>query len=323
MTRPDGDGDGDGEVIGPAAATTPRPAWVATWRLDPASAAMLGAAALMASMGALVHLVGDRSDWLVVALIRTLIMMATATALVRAAGVPLAIWRPRSLWVRSLAGSFSLVCNFFALAHLPVADAVTLSNMHPLWIVLLTAATLRRWPALVELAGVASGLLGVILVERPDVAHAQGLAVAVALMSSVSTAVAMLGLHRLKGVDTRAVVAHFAGVASAVAAAWLVLRWGRLTPTRVDPATIALLLGVGVLGTLGQILLTRAYASATPSRVAVVGLTQVVFAMGFDVAIWGRTLDPLTLLGFALVLAPTTWLSLRSARKSVLAGSGE
>ncbi len=285
------------------------------WGLDAASGYMLGAAALMATMGALVHQVGTRSDWLVVAFIRTVIMMITAATLVRVAGLPLAIWRPRSLWVRSMAGSFSLVCNFFALSHLPVADAVTLSNMHPLWIVLLTAVGLRRWPAAAEMVSVASGLLGVILVERPDVAHAQGLAVAVALMSSVSTAVAMLGLHRLKGIDTRAVVAHFAGVASAVAAVWLIIRWQDLHPTSLDPMTITMLVGVGAAGTLGQIFLTRAYSSAAPTKLAVVGLTQVVFAMGYDVAIWGRSLDPITLLGFVLVLAPTTWLSIRSARK--------
>ena len=297
--------------VNPAPATPSRNAW----RLDAASGYMLSAAALMATMGALVHLVGTRSDWLVVALIRTLMMVVTAVILVRVSGLPLAIWRPRSLWVRSVAGSFSLVCNFFALSHLPVADAVTLSNLHPLWIVLLTAATLRRWPAATEALSVLCGLAGVILVERPDLDHSQGLAVVVALMSSVSTAVAMLGLHRLKGVDTRAVVAHFAGVASLFAAVWLVLRWDDLTPTRFDPLTIAMLLGVGATGTLGQICLTRAYSAAAPSKVAVVGLTQVVFALGYDVALWGRSLDLLTLGGFVLVLAPTTWLSIQASRK--------
>jgi len=285
------------------------------WRIDAASGWMLGSAALFATMGALVHKVGTRSDWLVVALVRALVMMVTAATLVRASGLPLAIWRPRSLWVRSLAGSFSLVCNFYALTRLPVADAVTLSNVHPLWIVLITAATLRRRPAWSEALGVVSGLCGVVLIERPDMANAQGLAVLVALTSSVSTSVAMLGLHRLRSIDSRAVVAHFAGVASAVAAVWIIFRWNRLNPTSIDPVTIAMLLGVGVAGTLAQILLTKAYSAGAPSKVAVVGLTQVVFAMGFDVAIWGRTLSPLSLLGFILVLAPTTWLSIRSSRK--------
>jgi drug/metabolite transporter (DMT)-like permease len=75
-------------------------------------------------------------------------------------------------------------------------------------------------------------------------------------------------------------------------------------------------MGVGASGTLGQILLTKAYAAGNPAKVATVGLTQVVFAMGFDVLFWNRELTPGTILGFGLVLAPTTWLSIRSARKS-------
>lgn len=75
------------------------------------------------------------------------------------------------------------------------------------------------------------------------------------------------------------------------------------------------MLGVGVSGTLGQILLTKAYAVGAPAKVAVVGLTQVVFAMGFDVVLWHRPVTSSALLGFALVLAPTTWLSIRAARK--------
>jgi drug/metabolite transporter (DMT)-like permease len=83
----------------------------------------------------------------------------------------------------------------------------------------------------------------------------------------------------------------------------------------LEGGTPWLLLGVGVSGTLGQILLTKAYATGAPAKVAVVGLTQVVFAMGFDVALWHRPLTPVALLGFALVLAPTTWLSIRAAQK--------
>lgn len=281
--------------------------------LDGASASMMGGALAFAAMGALVHALGSRCDWLTVALVRALVMLATAAALARASGARLAVWRPGSLWVRSLAGSFSLVCNFYALARLPVADAVTLMNVHPLWIVLAAAIAGRRAPRRAEGLGVLCGLAGVVLIERPHLGGDR-LAAAVALLSSVSTAVAMLGLHRLRGLDTRAVVAHFAGVASLVSAAWLAIRGGAVSPSTFDRATLLMLAGVGVTGTLGQILLTRAYAAGAPAEVAVVGLTQVVFAMGFDVALWGRDLTPATIAGFVLVLAPTTWLGIKSAR---------
>jgi drug/metabolite transporter (DMT)-like permease len=73
-----------------------------------------------------------------------------------------------------------------------------------------------------------------------------------------------------------------------------------------------LLVGVGVTGTVGQIFLTKAYAAGVPSRVAVLSLTQVVFGMGFDVALWQRSFPMTSLVGTALVLAPTAWLLRRA-----------
>ncbi len=281
---------------------------------------MLGGALSLSTMAALTHALDGRCDWLVVALVRAVFMLASAATLARASGSSLVVWRPRTLWVRSLAGSFSLVCNFYAITRLPLADAVTLTNIQPIWIVLISAAVFRRAPTRGEIVGVACGLGGVVLIERP-LLSGDRLAALVALLSSLSSAVALLGLHRLRHIDARSVVAHFAGVASVISAGWLVLRGDLLSPRPLEGSTLWLLLGVGIAGTLGQILLTKAYATGAPAKVAVVGLTQVVFAMGFDVAVWNRPLTPVALVGFVLVLAPTTWLSIRAARK--LSGSPE
>ena len=271
---------------------------------------MLFSALAFATMGAFTSALGSRCDWLVIAFVRVVFMLVSTAILARAAGVKLVIFRPRTLWVRSLAGSFSLVCNFYALTKLPVADVLTLTNAYPLWIVLLSAVLLKQVPSVSEFVGVASGLFGVILIQQPHLGG-DNLAATVALVSSISTACAMLGLHRLKGVDPRAVVAHFAGVASLIALTWIGIRWNSMAPTRFDPATSLLLLGVGVSGTAGQFFLTKAYATGVPSRVAVVSLTQVFFGMIFDVAFWHRSVSPLTLLGSTLILAPTAWLTSR------------
>lgn len=290
--------------------------------LEPAKALrpalwMLAAAFSFAAMGTLTHALGPRCDWLIVALARA-IFMFTATALwARSAGVPLVLWEPRTLWLRSLAGSVSLVGNFYALAKLPPADAITLANAHPLWIVLLTAILLRRPPSPGVAIGVASGLIGVAMIEQPNLA-VDATAVGVALLSSLATAVAMLGLHRLRGVDARAVVAHFAGVAAVIASTLLAFRKGGDSPDGLGGVTLLMLLGVAISGTLGQVFLTRAYASGPPSKVAVIGLTQVVIAMAMEAAIWGRTLTPPAFAGFVLVLAPTAWLIARSGE-----GKGE
>jgi len=267
-----------------------------------------------AAMGAFAHALGPRCHWLLIALVRTLIMLATAIGMARSRGVRLVVFDPPTLWVRSLAGSFSLVCTIYAMTRLPVGDVLTLTNTYPLWIVALSALALRRAPGPGQLAGVGCGLVGVILVQQPHLGGDR-LAAGVALGSAFSTAVAMLGLHRLRGIDPRAVMAHFAGTASLIAGSWLLARRHELVPGLPDLLTLTLLLGVGLAGTVGQFFLTKAYAAGAPASVSVIGLSQVVFAMILDAAIWGRTMSAVALLGASLVLAPTAWLMLAADRR--------
>jgi drug/metabolite transporter (DMT)-like permease len=121
----------------------------------------------------------------------------------------------------------------------------------------------------------------------------------------------MLGLHHLRNLNSLAIVVHFSAVATvtcvgyaAATAAGRPLGFDRLA----DPLTLALLLGVGAFATLGQIAMTTAFRYGPPQKLAVVGLAQVVFALGFDSAIWGRVPDGWTLCGIALVVAPVGWL---------------
>lgn len=272
---------------------------------------MLCGSIAFTTMGAFSHALGDRCDWVLVALVRT-VFMATASALMAwKTDTPLVVWRPRSLWIRSLAGSCSLLCNFYALPRLPIADTTTLTSLYPLWIVLATAFLARRSPSLAEWIGVISGILGIVVLQRPELAGDR-LATLVALGSSVSTSVAMLGLHKLRGVSPRAVVAHFGAVGAVVAGIAMAFRPASVWSAFLDPVTVGFLLSVGITGTIGQAFLTRAYAAGAPSRIAAIGLSQVAFAMILDVLIWGRTVQPITFLGFALVLGPTAWLTARS-----------
>ena len=277
---------------------------------------MISAAFCFATMGAMTHAVGSQCDWLLIAFIRIFSTFVFSTALALVSGVRLVVWKPRTLWWRSIAGTISVACTFYALTRLPVADVLTLTNTYPLWIVLTTFLSGRRGGKLMDLACVACGILGVVLIQQPHGAgpgDASG--VVVALMASVTTAIAMLGLHRLKDVDARAVVAHFSGLASLSLALWLLLAHPAASASVIDARSALLLFGVGLSGTAGQVLLTKAYASGPPSKIAVLSLTQVVFGLGFDITLQGRQLTLPSLLGFVMVLGPTAWVTSRAARR--------
>jgi drug/metabolite transporter (DMT)-like permease len=259
-------------------------------------------------MVVLSHQLAGRCDWRITALARSLLALSFAAAVARAAGARLVFLRPLTLWVRSLAGSVSLVCTFYAQSLLRPPELLTITNTFPIWVAVLSWPLLRERPSGMVWVSALAGMLGVFLIQDPQLQGGAG-AAAVAFVASLSTAVAMLGLHRLQGLHPLAIVVHFSAVASGVCLALCFVGPGDPEwQQTLTPGTLERLLGVGVAATVGQWFLTKAFAAGPPAKVSLVGLTQIVFAAGFDVALEHRSFDPTTLLGIGLVMAPTAWL---------------
>ncbi|MDQ3747178.1 MAG: DMT family transporter [Acidobacteriota bacterium] len=273
---------------------------------------MLAGALSFAVMGALSHLAGERCDWQIVALARASVAFVFSAALALSTGARLVVLRPAVLWMRSVAGGFGVIFAFYALTHLPISTAITLSNTVPVWVTLLAWPVLGQRPGGRVWAAIAVGLAGIVLIQKPEAAGDR-LAALLALGNALTTSVSMIGLNRLGGVDARAVVTHFSGVATAFTLLFILLAGGR-ADFRVlgDAQTLLLLVGVGLCGALAQLAMTKAFALGAPSRVSVVGLMQIVFALVFDLLLWHRAFDALVILGIALVVAPSAWLMLHS-----------
>jgi drug/metabolite transporter (DMT)-like permease len=276
---------------------------------------MLASSLAFATMGAFSHLAGERCDWQIVALARSSLAFVFSLGLSLSTGVRLVLFKPRILWMRSLVGSVGVLFAFYALTHLPISTALTLSNTVPVWVTLLAWPVLGQRPGAHVWAAIAVGLVGIVLIQRPEAAGNR-LAALIALGHALSTSVSMLGLNRLRGVDARAVVTHFSGVSTAFTLLFLLVAGGRVEyGTLKNTGVLMLLVGVGLAGTLGQLAMTKAFALGSPSKVSVVGLMQIVFALLFDLLLWRRAFDALVITGIALVVAPSAWLMLRSPLK--------
>jgi drug/metabolite transporter (DMT)-like permease len=274
---------------------------------------MLAGSLAFATMGALAHALGSSCDWQAIAVARAFMPLVFMATIALAGGTPLVLWRPRTLWMRSIAGSVSMVGTFFALTRLPVSDVFTLTNMFPIWIALLSWRLLRERPAPAVWISVVSGVVGVVLLQQPHFAEGN-FATLVALASSLSTALAMIGLHRVKGIDVKAIVVHFSGVALVfcLASFFLFDRTMNLEES-LSGQSLLLLLALGICATIGQLFLTKAFTVGSPAKVSVVGLTQIVFGMAFDMLWWHRTFTAWTLFAMVLVIAPTAWLLTQGA----------
>ena len=284
---------------------------------------MLLGSFFFACMAAAAHALRSSYDWQIIALARSSIPLILSAALALLGGARLVLFSPRILWVRSLAGSFSLVCTFFALTVLPPSHVFTLASTFPIWVVLLAWPLYQERPSRQVWISIFASVLGIAIMElstepretAETSASLHWLAVLSTLFAAVSTAVAMLGLHRLRHIHPWAIVAHFSGVALLFSLASFVFGSHSATPPPPPQVeTLLLLLVVGSTATVGQLFLTKAFAAGPPAKISVVSLMQVVFALLLDVLLWHRRFNALMLAGMVLVMAPTAWLMASQSR---------
>jgi drug/metabolite transporter (DMT)-like permease len=272
---------------------------------------MLAGSFSFSIMGALAHHAGQKCEWQVIALFRALLVFVFVGGYALASGTKLILWGPRILWMRSLAGSISLIASFYALSRLQVSTVLTLTNTFPVWVAVLSWPMLGVLPAPRVWLAVAAGVVGVWFIEQPQGDGPQT-ALVIALFAALATAVAMLGLHQLHDLHPMAVVVHFSFVASVFCVAAFFLFPMAPGPLRFwHWELLLLLLGIGITASIGQLFLTKAFTSGDPSKVSVIGLSQVVFALFID--LWeGHAFKPDTLLGMFLIVAPTAWVMRKS-----------
>ncbi len=269
---------------------------------------MLCSALSFATMGAFARGLREQASWEVVAFVRSIVVLLLIGALVVGSGLRFHFWRPWALWARSIAGSISMLLVFFSLSRLPISIVVTLMNLAPVWVAIASWFLLPKGRSRSVWIVIAIGLVGVAMIQQPQLSDGN-LAVLAPLGSSFLLAIVMLALHFTKQIDTRCVVLHFAIISSLTSLAVLGYTTYRSVPMLdLDVTSGLMLLGTGCSAALGQLFLTAAFASGPPAKVSVVGLTQVGFAMLYDVGVWKQEFGILSLVGIALVVAPTGWL---------------
>lgn len=269
---------------------------------------MLCSALSFATMGALVHALREDASWEVIACARSIVVLVLAIGIVYISGVQPRFRGPWQLWVRSVAGSTSMLFVFYSFTQLPVSIVITLMNLAPLWVAIASWFLYPKMRSRGVWVAVGVGIIGVVLIEQPQLAR-RNLAVLAPLVASVLLAVVMMALHQAKSIDSRAVVLHFAMTAFVTSSlVFLFLDAGSTLNLPVHGSTLTMLFATGIAATFGQLFLTVAFASGPPNKVSVVGLTQVGMAMVYDIGISGHDFNILSLVGILLVVAPTAWL---------------
>lgn len=229
-------------------------------------------------------------------------------AVMRSQNVRLATTVPMMHVWRNVIGVSALVAWFYAIAHLPLATAMTLNYMSGVWVAaFLVGGTLllgrlsdiRRQGPLV--LAVMAGFAGVVLMLRPTLEQNQLFAGLIGLMSGLMSALAYIQVAALGRVGEPEARTVFYFCVGAALAGGIGMQFFDRHPLGTPQALW--LLAVGVLGALGQLCMTRAYTRGATMVVANLQYTGIVFAALFGVLLFGDQIPPIGWLGMLTIIA--------------------
>lgn len=262
---------------------------------------MLLAGFLFASMGVFVKLGAEQFSFAELVFYRSLVGLIVIIAIARSRGLSLRTSRWQAHAGRGISGFVSLALYFYSITLLPLPTAVTLNYTSPLFLALLTVFLLRERPRAPLLAALALGFAGVILLLKPTL-DGQFRGVLLGLTSGFFAAVAYLNVthltRKLNEPEWR-VVFYFSLTSTLGAGVWMLL--DELHPVTRGNAWI--LLGIGVTATIAQFAMTRAYGKGNTLMIGSMSYSTVVFSSLLTLIVWGQTLDVLSWLAIAIIVA--------------------
>ena len=219
--------------------------------------------------------------------------------------------RPGGHLARSAIGLVGMTCGFSAVQHLPLTEATAFQFASPLFMTALAVPILKEPVGLHRGLAVLVGFLGVLIMVQPDPEHMTWLGAGLALASAVGAAGAMIAIREIGRTEPGATIVFYFTLAGALLGL-ASLPFGWVIP---DAMTLALLILAGLIGGVGQLLLTQALRLAPVGVVAPFDYTQLVWASALGFLIWGELPRPVTLVGAVIVAASGVYIVLRETRR--------
>ena len=271
---------------------------------------MLGSTLLFGLMTIAIRLASATLHTFEIAFFRNLFGLVAALPLVVRHGPDLlrTTQLPRYLF-RCVIGVVSMMAGFWAIGHLPLAQAVALSYSTPIFVTIAAVVFLheqvraRRW------AAVALGFVGVLVIVRPGSADFSA-GTLVALVAAVLSGVVSIQIKQLSKVDPADRIVVFTTslwVPMSLLPALAVWQW---------PEGIAWVwvIAAGFLGTGGHMLWTRALKLGDVSALTPISFMQLPLVATAGWLLFQEPVDRWTAAGATIIFVANAYIAHREAR---------
>ena len=286
----------------------------------------IGAIALFTVMFALVKALSDtipagqavfyRSAFAIPVLFAWLMMQGELAGAVTVKSKRAHVWR-------GFVGTAAMGLNFTAAGFLPLPEITAIGFTTPLLIVVFASVMLGERVGVYRISAVLVGLIGVLIIVEPRLTFGEMdptqdvmmLGVILAISAAACAALAQIQIRKMVQVErASAIIFYFCITASlfplSTVGTWV---WPNLSQ-------FLILILIGILGGVGQIMLTTAYRYAPASVIAPFDYTAMIFALGIGYFAFTELPSAQMILGAGIVIAAGVFVILREARLGLRRG---
>ncbi len=288
-----------------AAARTP-----ASVRLRRAVGLMVASTVLFGCMAACIRLASEQLHAFEIAFFRNFFGFVFSLPLLFRHGPGILRTQKLPLYlVRCLIGMVSMLAGFWAIVHLPLAQAIAISYSTPLFVTIGAVLVLgeivgvRRWTAVLV------GFLGVLVIVQPGASTftAGTLVALLAAVGSASVAVSIKFLSRTEHPDAIVLYTTMLWIPMSLLPALFV--WEM--PVGITWLWIVL---AGALGTFAHMCWTRALKLGDASMLTPISFLQIIVVAAFGWFLFDEPLGPWTAVGAAIIFGSNVYIARREAR---------
>ncbi|HDY7906908.1 TPA: DMT family transporter [Vibrio vulnificus] len=217
----------------------------------------------------------------------------------------ISVWGNNKRWLfaRGAVGTLALMCVYYAVTALPLAEATILQYVHPVFTALLAVLFLKERVQPATLVCITLCLLGVFTMVYPSfnasgVGELPMLSVGIALLGAFGSSIAYVIVRKLSRTeDSSVIIFYFPLVALPVSA--MLIGDDFVVP---DITLILILILVGIFTQVGQFGLTKAMQTQTAGNASAYSYVQIVFSALLGGVLFNEVPSIWTLLGGSLIV---------------------
>ena len=202
------------------------------------------------------------------------------------------------LFMRSLCGTIGLICNFYAIDKLNIADANILNKLSPFFAIIMSAVILKEKANKTEWLCVIVAFIGALCVIKPSF-QMQSVYAMIGMLGGLGAGAAYTFVRKLgkNGVPGPVIVLCFSVFSCLVSIPFMIINFVPMTARQ-----LLFLLLAGISAACGQFSITKAYTKAPAREISVFDYTQVLFAALLGFLFLDQIPDQLSFLGYAIII---------------------